>query len=41
MGYYDRYNGQMTNDLPIHMDLGRFAFMNKVVVHDLTTGDVP
>ena len=40
MRYYDRYNGQMTDNLPIHTDLGRFAVVDKNEVRDLTNVDV-
>ena len=40
MRYYDRYNGQMTDNLPIHTDLGRFAVVDKSEVRDLTNVDV-
>lgn len=40
MHYYDRYNGKMTADLPVHMDLGRFAVMENGEIRDLTNIDV-
>lgn len=40
MAYYDRYRDQMTDNLPIHTDLGRYAVMHKGKVHDLTNVDV-
>ena len=40
MVFYDRYLGQMTVNLPTHMDLGRFAVIEGGVIRDLTNVDV-
>ena len=40
MKFYDRYVGQTTANLPIHMDLGRFAVIEGGVIRDLTNVDV-
>lgn len=40
MRFYDRYVGQMTVNLPTHMDLGRFAVIEGGVIRDLTNVDV-
>lgn len=40
MHYYDRYLGLVTENLPNHMDLGRFAVVDNGVVHDITNLDV-
>ena len=40
MVFYDRYLGQMTVNLPTHMDLGRFAVIGDGIIRDLTNVDV-
>ena len=40
MTYFDRFTGQIIAKLPRHMDLGRFAVIDKGIISDLTNADV-
>ena len=39
MTYFDRFTGQIIAKLPRHMDLGRFAVIDKGIICDLTNAD--